>query len=90
MQYCSLEQLPNCSNPIPLSDLTIKVMLGEYNYKENNKKRPVERFYATNIFLHPQFKNVFQLRKSGFLDSEPQNDIAILKLDREVSNDTLI
>ena len=88
MRYCSIERLPNCSNPIPFSDLTIKVVLGEYNYKENDKERPVQRFHATNIYLHPQFTNMFKLRKGGQLESEPQHDIAILKLDRDVSIDS--
>ena len=36
------------------------------------------------VFLHPDYTNVYRLRDSGFLESEPRNDVAILKLDRPV------
>ena len=62
----------------------MKVVLGEYNYKDTGAEDSRQRFHAANIFLHPNFTNMFKIRSGGFMESEPHNDIAIIKLDREV------
>ena len=49
------------------------------------KESTVQRFYATDVFIHPQFTNIFRLRDNNFLESEPRHDVALLKLDRYVS-----
>ena len=84
VRYCLTPNYPNCSNPIPFSDLTVKVVLGEYNYKDPANEDTRQRFYAEHIYLHPNFTNKFKIRKSGYMESEPHHDIAILKLDRDV------
>jgi len=84
VRYCSEGLLPNCSHPIPFSDLTFKVVLGEYDVRNKNKDDSIQRYHATNIFIHPEFTNIFRLRDSGFLESEPRHDVALLKLDRYV------
>ena len=89
VRYCLTPNYPNCSNPIPFSDLTIKVVLGEYNYKDRDNEESVQRFHAANIYLHPKYANKFKIRKSGYMESEPHHDIAILKLDRDVSVSSL-
>ena len=85
VRYCSEGLLPNCSHPIPFSDLTFKVVLGEYDVRNKNKDDSIQRYHATNIFIHPEFTNIFRLRDSGFLESEPRHDVALLKLDRYVT-----
>jgi len=84
VRYCSDSLLPNCSHPIPFSDLTFKVVLGEYDVNSKHKENTIQRFYAINVFIHPDFMNIFRLRDNGFLESEPRNDVALLMLDREV------
>ena len=85
VQYCSAGLLPNCSHPIPFSELTFKVVLGEYDVNSKYKESTVQRYHATDIFIHPQFTNIFRLRDNNFLESEPRHDVALLKLDRYVS-----
>ena len=61
------------------------MVLGEYNYKDRANEDSVHIFHAANIYLHPKYANNFKIRKSGYMESEPHHDIAILKLDRDVS-----
>jgi len=84
VQYCSKGLLPNCSHPIPFSELTFKVVLGEYDVNSKYKESTVQRYYATDVFIHPEFTNIFRLRDNNFLESEPRHDVALLKLDRYV------
>lgn len=84
VRYCNDGLLPNCSNPIPFSDLTFKVVLGEYDVNNQKKGHTIQRYHATNVYIHPEFTNIFRLRDNGFLESEPQHDVALLKLDRHV------
>ena len=86
MRYCNDGLLPNCSNPIPFSDLTFKVVLGEYDVNNQKKGHTIQRYHATNVYIHPEFTNIFRLRDNGFLESEPQHDVALLKLDRHVND----
>ena len=76
--------MPNCSSPIPLSQLTFKVILGQHDLLSFPKDGSIQRYYAKQVFLHPNFTNVFRLREDGFLESEPTNDVALLQLDRHV------
>lgn len=84
VRYCLPNTYPNCSHHIPFSQLAFKVTLGQYDYLAKPKSEHLQKFHATEIFLHPEYTNVFRYRDSGFLESEPRNDIAILKLDRQV------
>ena len=84
VHYCYEGPLPNCTNHIPFSHLTFKVVLGEYDVKSEYKEKYIERYHATNIYVHPEFSNAFTLRDDGFLESEPRHDVALLKLDRKV------
>jgi len=84
VRYCEPSTLPNCTRHIHFSQLTFKVTLGEYDFRDKSKTGEVQRFHATEVFLHPEYTNVFRYRDSGFLESEPRNDVAILRLDRRV------
>lgn len=84
VQYCGEGLLPNCSRPIPFSELTFKVVLGEYDVNNKYKESTIQRYHATDIYIHPQFTNIFRLRDNNFLESEPRHDVALLKLDRYV------
>ena len=86
VHYCREGLLPNCSHPIPFSELTFKVVLGEYDVNSKHKERTIQRYHATNVLIHPDFTNIFRLRDNGFLESEPRHDVALLKLDRHVRN----
>ena len=85
VHYCQAGLLPNCSSPIPLSDITFKVVLGQYDILNPRKDQNIQRYYATEVYLHPDFTNVFRMREDGFLESEPTHDVALLRLDRPVS-----
>ena len=101
VHYCRDGLLPNCTDPIPLSQITFKVwmfrikymrmtpclqvVLGQHDLLSYPKDDSIQRYHATKIFLHPNFTNVFRLRDDGFLESEPTNDVALLLLDRYVS-----
>ena len=61
-----------------------QVTLGEYDFHDKSKTGEVQRFHVTEVFLHPEYTNVFRYRDSGFLESEPRNDVAVLRLDRRV------
>ena len=84
VHYCREGVLPNCTNPIPVSELTFKVVLGQYDLLNPSKDDNIQRYYARQVFLHPDFTNIFRMRDDGFLESEPTNDVALLLLDREV------
>lgn len=84
VHYCRDGLLPNCSNPIPLSQLTFKVILGQQDLLNFPKDDSIQRYHAKQVFLNPNFTNVFRLREDGFLESEPTNDVALLMLDRHV------
>ena len=86
VQYCGEGLLPNCSRPIPFSELTFKVVLGEYDVNNKYKESTIQRYHATDVYIHPQFTNIFRLRDNNFLESEPRHDVALLKLDRYVKH----
>ena len=86
VHYCREGLLPNCTNPLPLSELTFKVVLGQYDLLNPSKEDNIQRYYATEVFLHPDFTNIFRMRDDGFLESEPTNDVALLLLDRQVGS----
>jgi len=86
VRYCEPSTLPNCTRRVPFAQLTFKVTIGEYDFQDKSKTGEVQRFHATEVFLHPDYTNVYRLRDSGFLESEPRNDVAVLKLDRQVKS----
>ena len=87
VHYCQEGLLPNCTDPIPVSELTFKVVLGQYDLLNPSKDDNIQRYYARQVFLHPDFTNIFRMRDDGFLESEPTNDVALLLLDRQVGSE---
>ena len=63
----------------------VQVILGQHDLLITPKDDSIQRYHATEVFLHPDFTNVFRLRDDGFLESEPTHDVALLRLDRQVS-----
>jgi len=84
VHYCKDGLFPNCTDPIPVSQITFKVVLGQYDLLNFPKDDSIQRYYAKKIHLHPNFTNIFRLRDDGFLESEPTHDVALLLLDRHV------
>ena len=65
--------------------MSCQVVLGQQDLLRFPKDDSIQRYHATEVFLHPDFTNVFRLRDDGFLESEPTHDVALLRLDRHVS-----
>ena len=62
----------------------MQVILGQQDLLNFPKDDSIQRYHAKQVFLNPNFTNVFRLREDGFLESEPTNDVALLMLDRHV------
>jgi len=80
-QYCLT---PDCSSEISQSDITYKVILGEYDMLSDEAYQP-ESYLVTYVFRHPEYRNVMRYRSNGMIESEPRFDVALMLLERPVS-----
>ncbi|XP_023339713.1 neural cell adhesion molecule 1 [Eurytemora carolleeae] len=88
--YCKDQAHPECKRPVPADELTFKVQLGEYDYVNRRPNQETRTYHAVNLFLHPDYRSNIRLVETGFLESDPKYDIAILKLDRAVKPSSYI
>ena len=72
----------NCQGPA--ADLNMKVFLGEHNHNEKFKHLSLQTYHVRKVQIHPNFTNSVTVLSSGYLQTEPRHDVAILTLDREV------
>jgi len=79
-QYCLT---PDCSQEISQSEITYKVILGEYDMLSDEAYSP-ESYLVTYVFRHPEYKNVMRYRSNGMIESEPRFDVALMLLERPV------
>jgi hypothetical protein len=79
-QYCLT---PDCSSEISQSDITYKVILGEYDMLSDEAYQP-ESYLVTYVFRHPEYRNVMRYRTNGMIESEPRFDVALMLLERPV------
>ncbi len=80
-QYCLA--VPGCAAEVPQHEITYKVILGEYDQLLREPFLP-DTYLAVDVIRHPDYRNVMRLRDSGFLESEPRFDVALLMLERSV------
>jgi len=79
-QYCLT---PDCSSEISQSEITYKVILGEYDMLSEEAFSP-ESYLVTYVFRHPEYRNVMRYRSNGMIESEPRFDVALMLLERPV------
>jgi len=79
-QYCLT---PDCTQEISQSEITYKVVLGEYDMLSDEVYSP-ESYLVSYVFRHPEYKNVMRYRANGMIESEPRFDVALMLLERPV------
>ena len=79
-QYCLT---PDCSSEISQSEITYKVVLGEYDMLSDEAYLP-ESYLVSYVFRHPEYRNVMRYRSNGVIESEPRFDVALMLLERPI------
>ena len=74
---------PDCTSEISQSEITYKVVLGEYDMLSDEAYLP-ESYLVSYVFRHPEYRNVMRYRSNGVIESEPRFDVALMLLERPV------